>query len=124
MCHHNHSTAPTVPIKSGKDVPQLTHVSFLNSVLAIKDCKPLPSGVQCIVSVMHTKLYYAVMEITIVTKTIKIFDGFCLDLLEWKDHVIRVIRICILVDPNVDPSAAQFHLDPPVSKTVGCSRKP
>jgi hypothetical protein len=124
VCHHNHSTAPTVPIKCGKDVPQLTHVTFPNSVLAIKDCKPLPSGVQCIVAVMHTKLHYAVMEITVVTKTIKIFDGLRLDLLEWKDHVIRVMRICILLDPNVDPSAAQFHPDPAVSKTVGRSRKP
>jgi hypothetical protein len=124
VCHHNHSTAPTVPIKSGKDVPQLTHVTFLNSVLAIKDCKPLPSGIQCIVAVMHTKLYYAVMVITVVTKTIKIFDGLHLDLLEWKDHVIRVIRICILVDTNVDPSAGLFHPDPAVSETVGRSRNP
>ncbi len=64
------------------------------------------------------------MEITVVTKTIKIFDGLCLDLLEWKDYVIRVMRICILVDPNVDPSAALFDPDPAVSKTVGGSRKP
>jgi hypothetical protein len=34
------------------------------------------------------------------------------------------MRICILVDPNVDPSAAQFHPDPAVSETVGRSRKP
>ena len=44
-------------------------------------------------AVMHTKLHYAVMEITVDTKTIKIFDGLRLDLLEWKDHVIRVMRI-------------------------------
>ncbi len=74
VCHHNHSMTPTVPIKSGKDVPQLTHVTFLNSVLAIKDCKQLPKGIQRIVAVMHTKLHYAVTEITVDTKTIKIFD--------------------------------------------------
>jgi hypothetical protein len=34
------------------------------------------------------------------------------------------MRNCILVDPNVEPSAAQFIPDPAVSKTVGCSRKP
>ncbi len=34
------------------------------------------------------------------------------------------MRICILVDPNVDPSAALFDPDPAVSETVGCSRKP
>jgi hypothetical protein len=92
-------------------------------VLAIKDCKPLPSSVQCIVAVVHAKLYYAVMEMTIDTKTIKIFDGLRLDLFEWKDHVIIVMRIRILVDPNMDPSAALFHPDPADSKTVGCSRK-
>ncbi len=74
VCHHNHSTAPTVPINSGKDVPQLTHVTFPNSVMTIKDCKPLPGSVQRIVAVMHTKLHYAVMEITVITRTIKIFE--------------------------------------------------
>ncbi len=34
------------------------------------------------------------------------------------------MRNCILVDPNVEPSAAQFILDPAVSETVGRSRKP
>ncbi len=34
------------------------------------------------------------------------------------------MRNCILVDPNVEPSAAQFNPDPAVSKTVGRSRKP
>ncbi len=82
VCHNNHSTAPTVPINSGKDVPQLTHVTYPNNVMTNKNCKPLPSGVQCIVAVMHTKLHYAVMEITVVTKTIKIFDGLDWDLLE------------------------------------------
>ena len=115
VCHHNHSTAPTVPINSGKDVPQLTHVTFP---------KPLPVGLQCIVAVMHTKLHYAVMEITVDTKTIKIFDGLRLNLLEWKDHVIRVMRNCILVNPNVEPSAAQFIPNAAVSETVGRSRKP
>jgi hypothetical protein len=124
VCHHNHSTAPTVRINSGKDVPQLTHVTFPNSVMTIKDCKRLPKGIQRIVAVMHTKLHYAVMEITVDTKTIKIFDGLRWELLEWKDHVIRVMRNCILVNPNVEPSAAQFIPDTAVSETVGRSRKP
>jgi hypothetical protein len=64
------------------------------------------------------------MEITIDTKTIKIFDGLHLELLEWKDHVIRAMRNCMLVDPCVVPSSAQFHPDPAVYQTVGPSRKP
>jgi hypothetical protein len=62
------------------------------------------------------------MDITVDTKTIKIFDGLRLDLLEWKDHVIRVMRICILVDLNVDCSAALFYTDHDVSETVCRSR--
>jgi hypothetical protein len=73
---------------------------------------------------MHTKLHYVVMEITIDTKTIKIFDGLYWPLLDWKDHVIRAIRKCMLVDPFVVPSSAQFNADTAVYEIVGCSRKP
>jgi hypothetical protein len=73
---------------------------------------------------MHTRLHYAIMVITIVTKTIKIFDGLHWDLLDWKDHVIRAMRNCMLVDPFVVFSSTQFHPDPAVSKIAGCSRKP
>ncbi len=124
VCHNNHSLSPTVPINSGKEVPQLAHVTFPNSVMTIKDCKALPSGVKCIVAVMHTRLHYAVMEITIGTKIIKIFDGLQYDLLDWKDSIFRAMRNCMLIDPFVAPSSAQYHPDPAVSKIVGRSRKP
>ncbi len=35
VCYNNHSLAPTVPIIAGKDVPQLSHVTFPNSVMTI-----------------------------------------------------------------------------------------
>jgi hypothetical protein len=83
VCHNNHSSAPTVPINAGKDVPhQLSHVTFPNSVMTIKDYKALPSGIKRVVSVMYTQLHYAVMEITIDTQTIKIFDGLYQPLLD------------------------------------------
>ncbi len=92
--------------------------------MTIKDYKALPSGIKCIVAVMHTRLHHAVMDITIDTKTIKIFDGLPWELLEWKDNIIRVMRNCMLVDPCVVPSFAQFHPDPAVNQIVGRSRKP
>jgi hypothetical protein len=58
------------------------------------------------------------------TKTIKIFDGLHWDLLDWKDHIIRAMRNCMLVDPCVVPSFAQVHPDPAVYEIVGRSRKP
>ncbi len=92
--------------------------------MTIKDYKALPSGVKCIVSVMHTNQHYAVMEISIDTQTIKIFDGLYQPLLDWKDHIVRAMRNCMLVDPCVFPSSAQFNADPAVYQLVGCSRKP
>ncbi len=73
---------------------------------------------------MHTDQHYVVMEITIDPQTIKIFDGLYRPLLDWKDHVIRVMRNCMLIDPCVVPSSAQFNADPVVYQIVGCSRKP
>jgi hypothetical protein len=61
-------------------------------------------------AVMHTRLHYAVMEITIDTQTIKIFNGLYRPLLDWKDHIIRAMRKCMLVDPFVVPSSAQPNL--------------
>ncbi len=59
-------------MESGKDVPQLTHVTFPNSHMTINNYKALPSSVKRVVAVMHTRLHYAVIEITIDTQTMKI----------------------------------------------------
>jgi hypothetical protein len=111
VCHNNHSLVPAALMESGRDVPQLTHVTFPNSHMTINDYKALPSSVKCVVAVMHTRLHYAVVEITIVTQTIKIFDGLYQPLLDWNDHVIRAMRKCMLVDPFVVPTSAQFNTD-------------
>ncbi len=111
-------------MNSGKDTPQLSHVTFPNIHMTINDYKALPSGIKRMIAVMHTRRHYAVMEITIDTKTIKIFEGLHWDLLDWKDHVIRAMRNCMLVDPCVVASSAQFNADPAVYEIVGCSRKP
>jgi hypothetical protein len=70
------------------------------------------------------RLHYAVIEITIDTQTIKIFDGLYRPLLDWKDHLIRAMRKCMLVDPFVVPSSVQFNADAAVYEIVGGSRKP
>jgi hypothetical protein len=64
------------------------------------------------------------MEITIDTKTIKIFDGLHWPLLYWKDHVIRAMRKCMLIDSFVVPSSAKLNADTAVVELLGCSRKP
>jgi hypothetical protein len=122
--HNNHSLVPRALMKSGQDMPQLTHVTYPNNHMTINDYKALPSSVKCIVAVLHTKEHYAVMKIAIDTQTIKIFYGLYQPLLDWKDHVIRAMRKCMLVDPFVVPSSAQFNADTAVYEIVGFSRKP
>jgi hypothetical protein len=103
---NNHSLVPTALMESGQDVPQLTHVTYPKCHMTINDYKALPSSVKRIVAVMHTRLHHAVMEIEIDTQTIKIFDGLYQLLRDWKDHVIRAMRKCMLVDPFLVPSSA------------------
>jgi hypothetical protein len=108
VCHNNHSLVSRALMKSGQDVPQLTHVTFSKSHMTVNDHKtlPIPSSIKCVVAVMHTNQHYAVMEITIDTKTIKVFDVLYQPLLDWNDHVISAMRKCMMVDPLVVPSSA------------------
>jgi hypothetical protein len=124
VCHNNHSLVPAALMESGQDVPQRTHGTYPNNHMTINDYKALPSSVKHVVAEMHTRLHYAVLEITIDTQTIKIFDGLYQPHLNWKDHVIRAMRKCMLVDPFVVPSSAQFIADAAVYEIVGRSRKP
>jgi hypothetical protein len=52
------------------------------------------------------------------------FDGLYQPLLDWKDHVIRAMRKCMLVDSFVVPSSAQINADTAVVELVDRSRKP
>ncbi len=124
VCHNNHSLVPTALMESAQDVPQLTYVTYPNSHMTINDYKALQSSVKGVVAVMHTRLHYAVMEMTIDTQTIKIFDGLYQPILDWKDHVTRAMRKGMLVDPFVVPASAQFNADTAVYEIVGRSRKP
>jgi hypothetical protein len=123
-CHNHHSLVQRALMKSGQDVQQLTHVTFPTSHMTVNDYKALPSSIKCVVAVMHTNQHYTVMEITIDTKTIKVFDVLYQPLLDWKDHVISAMRKCMLIDPHVVPSFTQFNADAAVVELVGRSRKP
>jgi hypothetical protein len=94
-------------MKSGQGVQQLTHVTYPKSHMTINDYKAFPSSVKLVVAVMHTNQHYVVMEITINTKIINVFDGSYQLLLDWKDHMITAMRKCMLVDPYVVPFLAR-----------------
>jgi hypothetical protein len=71
VCHNNHSLV----LKCWQDVPHLTHVTYPKMHVTVNGYKALPSSIKRAVAVMHTNQLSAVMEITIDTKTIKVFDG-------------------------------------------------
>jgi hypothetical protein len=100
------------------------HVTYPKSHMTVNDYKALPSSIKLVVSVMHTNQHYAVMEITIDTKTIKVFGGLYQPHLVWKEHVTTAMMKCMLVDPHVVPSSAQFNADAIVVELVGCNRMP
>ncbi len=102
VCHNNHSLVQTALMKSGQDVPQLTHVPYPKLHITVNDYKALPNSVKLVVAVMHTNKHYAVMEITIDNKTIKVFDGLYQPLLDLKDHKTTASAcwlICMLFPP-------------------------
>jgi hypothetical protein len=72
---------------------------------------------------MHANQHYGVIQITIDTKTIKIYDGLYQPLFDWKDHVTTAMKKCMLVDSHVVPSSVQFTADAAVVELVGRSRK-
>ncbi len=111
-------------MKSGQDVPQLTHVPYPKLHITVNDYKALPSSVKQVVAVIHINQHYVVIEITIDTKTIKVFDGIYQPLLDWKVHVTTAMKKCMLVDPHVVPSSAGFTADAAVVGLLGCCRKP
>jgi hypothetical protein len=67
VCHNFHSLVKTALMKSGQDVPQLTHLPYPKTHITVNDYKPLPSSIKQVVAVMHANLHYVVIEITIDT---------------------------------------------------------
>jgi hypothetical protein len=61
-------------MKSGQDVPQLTNVTYPKMHITVNGYKALSSSIKQVIAVMHTNQYYGVMEITIDTQTINVFD--------------------------------------------------
>jgi hypothetical protein len=62
-------------------MPQLTHDAYPNMQMGQNNYKQFPSSVTQVVAVIHHQQHYAVMEITIATQTITVFDGLsCLHL--------------------------------------------
>jgi hypothetical protein len=101
--------------------PLLLHVTYPNQILQEGKYKALPDNVTKVVSVMHDRDHYAVMEIDIPVKKVVIFDGLYKDLEKWMDHVVNGMKRCMLLGLN-----DTFHHTPnePSVSNVGGSRHP
>jgi hypothetical protein len=77
---------------SGKDLPQLMHVTYPNMQLGQSDYKQLPSSIKWIVAVMHHTQHDAIMDIILATKIIKVVDSLSCPLLGWQDHIIIAMK--------------------------------
>jgi hypothetical protein len=79
------------------DMPMVIHVTFPRQQLEVGQYKALPDGVTRVVAIMHDADHYAVLEITIPTKRIVIYDGLSRNLISWIDHVVSAMKRCMLV---------------------------
>lgn len=79
------------------DMPMVIHVTFPRQQLEVGHYKALPDGVTRVVAIMHDADHYAVLEITVPTKRIVIYDGLSRDLIGWIDHVVSAMKRCMLV---------------------------
>ncbi len=81
----------------------------------------LPDHVTKVVSVMHNRDHYAVMEIDIPVKKVVIFNGLYKELDKWMDHVISGMKQCMLLGLN---DTLHHRADEPSVSNVGRSRHP
>jgi hypothetical protein len=123
LYHYAHSSG-TQLVGNEKNLPQLIHAIFSKQKLVISGVKPLPKDVDRLVAILHNDGNYIVLEVNIPERKFLIYYGLSRELLQWKDHIIIVLKKCMLLDLSFDslstvcvPDAA----DPPV---VSRSRKP
>jgi hypothetical protein len=89
----------------------LVHVTYPKQEIEDQHCKDLPSHVKRIIAVMHDRSHYGVMEITIASKTITIFDGLSHPILNWTDHILNALKRCKLVTLGVTHTVTPEDLD-------------
>ena len=78
-------------------MPMAIHVTFPRQQLEVGQYKALPNGVTRVVAIMHDTDHYAVLEITLPMKHLVIYDGLNWDYLGWIEHVVSVMKRCMLV---------------------------
>ncbi len=122
LFHYAHSSG-TPLVGNEKNLPHLIHAIFSKQKLVISDVKPLPKDIDRLVAILHNDGHYMVLEVNIPERKFLIYDGLSRELLQWKDHIITVLKKCMLLDLSFDSSSVCVT-DAAVPPVVSCSRKP
>jgi hypothetical protein len=89
-------------------------ITYLKEVLFPGQYKELPAGTTRVIAVMHNRDHYAVMEVSTFDKKVVVFDGLRCPLLKWIDHIISILRRCMLIGLddtfNAVPEAATLDV--------------
>ena len=123
LYHYAHSSGTSL-VGNEKNLPQLIHAIFSKQQLAISGIKPLPKDVDRLVAILHNDGHYIVLEVNIPERKFLIYDGLSRELLQWKDHIIIVLKKCMLLDLSFDSSSTVCVPDAAVPPVFSCSRKP
>ncbi len=91
LYHYAHSCGTSL-VSNEKNLPQLIHAIFSNQQLAISGVKPFPKDVDRLVAILHNDGRYIVLEVNIPERKFLIYDGLLRELLQWKDHIIIVLK--------------------------------
>ncbi len=123
LYHYAHSFGASL-VGNEKNLPQLIHAIFSNQQLAISGVKPLPKDFDRLVAILHNDGHYIVLEVNIPERKFLIYDGLSREHHQWKDHIIIVLKKCMLLDLSFDSSSTVGVPGAAVPPVFSCSRKP
>ncbi len=123
LYHYAHSSGTSF-VGNENNLPQLIHVIFSKQQLAISGAKPLPKDVDRLGAILHNDGHCIVLEVIIPERKFLIYDGLSRELLQWKDHIIIVLKKCMLLDLSFDSSSTVCVPDAAVTPVYLRSRNP
>jgi hypothetical protein len=124
LLYHCAHSSGTSFVGNENNLPQLIHAISSKQQLAISGVKPLPKDVDRLVAILHNDGHYIVLEVIIPERKFLIYDGLSRELLQWKEHIIIVLKKCMLLDLSFDSSSTVCVPDAAVPPVYSCSKNP
>ncbi len=104
LYNYVHSSG-TPLVGNEKNLPQLIHATYSKQKLAISGVKPFPKDVDRLVAILHNDGPYIVLDVKTSERKFLLYDGLSRELLQSKDHIITVLKKCMLLDLSFDSSS-------------------